>query len=237
MKTVAIVQARMDSQRLPGKALETVGGRTILEWVLHRTAKIAGLDQIVVATSNRASDVPIAVLCNRLGIAAFCGSADDVLDRYYRCATLHEATHILRVTADCPLLDPNINHTLTYDLKRGQLAYIGIVGIPDGFHQEAFTSEALELAWENATDPYEREHVVPWMIKHCHSFFHQAGINRGGKYSIDTADDLAKIRRLYAIDNGLFDLSAAQIIALADSPFQEPPLQEIDPPLIGRSRP
>jgi spore coat polysaccharide biosynthesis protein SpsF len=202
VRTVAIIQARLDSQRLPEKALRTIGDRTILEWVVYRTKQIK-VDEIVVATSDRETDDPIAKHCHDLGVECFRGSADDVLDRYAQAAEHYEATHILRVTADCPVLDPWLNQMILDKLVQWpMLDYVSSRGWPEGVGQEAFTFEALERAWDEATEQGDREHVVPFMIRNDNIAF----IDRTDeKLSVDTDEDLKFLRSLYRDSPEMFD--------------------------------
>ena len=108
MNTVAIIQARISSTRLPGKVLKKIEGKTILEHVINRVKTAKKLDDVIVATTVKKEDLEIVKLCANLGISVFCGSEDDVLDRYYQSARLFKAEHIVRITSDCPLIDPQV---------------------------------------------------------------------------------------------------------------------------------
>ncbi len=179
--------------------LEKIGDATVLGWVVYRTRQIK-LDQIVVATTGLSSDDRIVEECGYLDVECFRGSADDVLDRYYQCAKKYGATHVLRVTADCPMLDPWLNQVILDQLtSQPELDYAAARGWPDGVGQEAFTFEALESAWEEATEPSDREHVVTWMIRELECEY---ALN---KLSVDTEDDLQFLRDLYASEPGKFD--------------------------------
>ena len=106
MNTVAIVQARMSSTRLPGKVLKDIGGKTMLEWVTTRVRRASFITQVVVATTTGPKDDLIVDECRRLDVAVHRGSEQDVLDRYYNAAKEHETDVVIRVTSDCPLIDP-----------------------------------------------------------------------------------------------------------------------------------
>jgi len=108
MNTVAIIQARISSTRLPEKVLKIIEGKTVLEHVINRVRAAKNIDDMVVATTVKKEDLEIVKLCASLGISVFCGSEDDVLDRYYQTAKLFKAGHIVRITSDCPLIDPQI---------------------------------------------------------------------------------------------------------------------------------
>ncbi len=219
MRTVAIIQARMDSQRLPGKALMKIGDRTILEWVIHRTRMVKGVDAVTVATSRLTSDLPIIREAMRLGVEGWAGSPDDVLSRFKGYADKLEATHVLRVTADCPLLCPELNSLILSGLKGSECWYASMpTGGSNGLVQEAFTVEALRAANENATTDYEREHVVPWMLDNLYTHWVPQPFDLGSaRWCVDTQDDLNHLRMLYDHFPVLFDLPARDLVGLVAS--------------------
>jgi spore coat polysaccharide biosynthesis protein SpsF len=204
VKTVAIIQARLGSQRLPGKALELIGDASVLAWVVYRTRKIR-LDEIVVATTDLPEDDPIAEECRFLDVGCFRGSADDVLDRYYQAAKQHKSTHVLRVTADCPMLDPLLNQMILDKLiEWPALDYVASRGWAEGVGQEAFTFAALERAWNGATSQEDREHVVTHMLREESCYFVYDSRPRR-KLSVDTIADLEFLRGLYETEPAMFD--------------------------------
>jgi spore coat polysaccharide biosynthesis protein SpsF len=217
MRTVAIIQVRMGSQRLLGKALMEIGHKSVLRWVVHRVRMIQGLDGFYVATSNLSIDDPIAEHCNWMDYPCFRGSANDVLDRYYQCATEYEATHILRITADCPLLDPVINSRIVEALHAGEAEYVSATTRSNGFVQEAFTFEALQRAHQDVVTDSDKEHVVPRIIRNEKTLFLHPGVPLGeGRFCVDTRDDFERLRALYGSHPDLFDLPAQRIVRLAE---------------------
>ena len=211
MRTVAIIQARMGSERLPGKALMNIGDKTILEWVIFRTLLVEGVDEVMVATTIQGFDDPIYTECLGLGIECCRGARFDVLDRYYEAAEGYDG--VLRVTADCPLLDPGINSRIVDTLKTTDAEYVSMSTRSNGLVQEAFSIGALQRAWENATDPYDREHVVPWMIRNEKTRFLKPDFDLGsGRWCVDTQEDLDRLRALYAEDPCLFELTAEELV-------------------------
>jgi spore coat polysaccharide biosynthesis protein SpsF len=169
-RTLAIVQARMGSQRLPGKTLQEIGGKPMLGLVLERISRASQLDGVVVATTRNAADDPVAKLGVACGADVYLGSVDDVLDRYYQAARLYGAELIVRVTGDCPLVSPClIDEAVTATLETG-VDYTSnsrpISTFPEGLDVEVFTFAALEWAWREAVLGSEREHVTPYMWKH-----------------------------------------------------------------------
>lgn len=175
MKVAAIVQARMGSTRLPGKVLMKLDGTPVIQWICERLSRCAQLQDIVVATSDRAADDRLADALKRLGVRVFRGSEDDVLDRYYRAARAIRADAVVRVTGDCPLIDPELVDETALRLRAGQpdLQYVSNIQpptYPDGLDAEAFTLEALHKAWSEARWSSEREHVTLYMRHHPERF-------------------------------------------------------------------
>jgi spore coat polysaccharide biosynthesis protein SpsF (cytidylyltransferase family) len=165
MKTVAIIQARMGSTRLPGKVLMPVMGRPLLQWMLDRIATCKDVDEIIVATTTNDRDEVIAKFTESLGYRVFRGSEDDVLDRYYHAASLVHCDAVIRITADCPLLDPNILGKMINDFEMNKLDFLSNSeplpsSWPDGMDVSIVRFSALMTAWRNAIKPSEREHVT-----------------------------------------------------------------------------
>jgi spore coat polysaccharide biosynthesis protein SpsF len=162
-KIICIIQARFNSTRLPGKVLLDLGGKTVLERVVERVSGSHLIDKIVVATTIREDDSRIAQLCSMKGICVYRGSEDDVLDRYYQAATTGRASHVVRITADCPLIDPEIIDRVIkthLDNKADYTSNVLKETFPDGQDVEIFTFQALDRAWKEARLPSQREHVT-----------------------------------------------------------------------------
>ena len=165
---VAIIQGRMASSRLPGKVMADLGGQPLLAHVIRRAKAIRGMDQVVVATTTDARDKPLLELAEHLGVRGFAGDAEDVLDRYYQAARQHSATVIMRLTADCPFLDPQVSHHVLRRFQQEDADYASNAHpptYPDGLDTEVFSIGALERAWKEATLSSEREHVTPFIWK------------------------------------------------------------------------
>lgn len=223
MTTLTIVQARMGSTRLPGKVMAEIGGQPVLRHVLGRVVQ-ACISPIVVATSARGSDQPIADLCDELAIPCYRSSEHDVLNRFYRAAKHHGADQpddtIVRVTADCPLLCPELLRA-TVDLHEAVGAdYTGVQGAPEGFGQEAIRFAALEQAWQEARTPSDREHVIPF-IQDDPDRFRVAYVEapdfmfRGQRlrFTVDTQEDVDLLNILYGVTCGrLFQMGSRQIL-------------------------
>lgn len=203
-KTVAIIQARMGSTRLPGKALQQIAGQPMLQHVWERAGRATRLDQVLVATSTADQDDAIADYCAWNGIVCFRGSENDVLDRYYHAARFASADTVVRLTADCPLLDPTVIDTVLAAFRRGTFDYISNVDpptYPDGLDTEVFTFEALERAWLTASLPSEREHVTPFLRAAAHGFrtgnvFSPIDLSHL-RWTVDESADLTFVRNVF----------------------------------------
>jgi len=164
-RRVAIIQARMSSSRFPGKVLEPLMGVPLIVFMVQRVRTSKLLDQVLVATSTHASDDQLAATLNSFGVDCYRGSLEDVLDRFWRAAQLANASHVVRLTGDCPLMDSDLIDTALRGLEDGYGYFCNIMPptFPDGLDVEAFTIEALHRAWSNAQLKSEREHVTPYL--------------------------------------------------------------------------
>lgn len=170
---VAIIQARMGSTRLPAKVLLDLEDKTVLERVIERVKKSKFIQEAIVATTISKDDLKIVNLCAKMGIRVYCGSEDDVLDRYYQAARLLDRKHIVRITADCPLIDPKvIDRVIRAHLSKKADYTSNTIQetFPDGEDVEVFKFQTLKKAWEDAGLPSEREHVSPYIRKHQNLF-------------------------------------------------------------------
>ena len=171
MKIVAIIQARMSSTRLPGKVLMPLAEEPVLWHVVNRIRACKTIAEVVVATSTDAMDDAIEAWCQSADVICYRGSLNDVLDRYYQAALLHAADAVVRITADCPAVDPTIVDEVVYGFKAGGYEFYGLAGeFPDGLDCTVFAFNALARAWREATLPSEREHVGPYIEKHPEIF-------------------------------------------------------------------
>lgn len=172
--TVAVIQARMNSSRLPGKVLRTLGGETVLGRLIGSLKRARSVDRIVVATSDQAADDPVAKAARSAGVSVFRGSELDVLDRVYQAARFYRAEAVVRMTADCPLADPAVIDRVVAAFRDGRprgvdYAATGL-SYPDGLDVEVASFEALEAAWREAELSSEREHVLPFIWKRPERF-------------------------------------------------------------------
>ena len=214
-RVVAIIQARMASSRLPGKVLADLGGQPVLAWVVRRAGRAHGIDQVVVATSVAAEDDAVAAFCKEQDYACSRGSLYDVLDRYRQAAHEYDAEVIVRLTGDCPLIDPAMlaDNLKTFLGAKPPLDFAanrlpGERTIPIGLDAEFCTLAALETAWREAQKPHQREHVMPFFYEHADRFriLHIKHSPDYGNYrwTVDTPEDLELLRQVvsyFADDN------------------------------------
>jgi spore coat polysaccharide biosynthesis protein SpsF len=164
MKVVAVVQARMTSTRLPGKVLMEVLGKPLLRYETERIQKIPSIDEVVIATTTNKEDDPIAELCASLGVPVFRGSEPDVLSRYYEAAYQYNADVVVRFTADCPLIDPELSERVIRryldNNNRYDYCCTDYTTTPRGTDTEIFSFATLREAYCEGTLPKEREHVT-----------------------------------------------------------------------------
>jgi len=204
MRIVAIIQARMGSSRLPGKVLADLGGATMLAQVVRRLRAARRITQIVVATSTAADDDAVVREAGRIGAGVHRGSETDVLSRFAGAARSHRADAIVRITADCPLLDAEVvDHVVA--LLAGATDYASNThdrSYPRGLDVEALHRDTLERIARLATSPAAREHVTA-LVMEAPELFRVAQLRADRddsdlRWTVDTADDLAMIRALYA---------------------------------------
>ena len=222
-RVVAIIQARMSSSRLPGKVLQEISGTPMLLHVVNRARRASAVDDLMVATTTDDSDEPIETLCDHYGIPIYRGSQYDVLDRYYRAALQANADVIVRITADCPLIDPEeIDRTVDaffnsgVDFAANRLPWGR--NVPIGFDTEVCTFAVLERAWKEAKEPFEREHVMPYLYD-TPDRFKVLLVNRDPDYghyrwTVDTPEDLAFIRKIFQAFGGRDDMTYQEILNL-----------------------
>lgn len=205
MKVVAIVQARRGSTRLPDKVLADVEGRPLLAWVLARASAIPGVDQTVLATSTDPADARLVDVARAQNVDSYAGSESDVLDRYIHAARQYGADTVVRITADCPLLDPEASGRVVARFMRGDVDYASNVHprcVPDGMDTEVCSMRALEAAWRDARGPEEREHVTPYIWGNP-AKFRVTGIGEDPtlakvRLTVDYQADLDLVRAIYA---------------------------------------
>jgi spore coat polysaccharide biosynthesis protein SpsF len=236
MRTVAIIQARMTSSRLPGKVLKEIDGQPMLAHVVERVQRARRVDEVAVATTHETEDDAVAAFCESRCIPVYRGDPFDVLDRYYQAARRFQADVVVRVTADCPLIDPGVvDLTIEEFLRTGadfaanRLPPPWKRTYPIGLDTEVCSFAALERAWREADQPYQREHVMPYLYDQ-EGRFKVALVNHEPDYgalrwTVDTAEDLKFVRRVFAHFSGQHDFTWLDVLALLQ---REPDLARIN---------
>lgn len=235
-RIICIVQARMGSSRLPGKVLKEICGRPMLDWVIRRAVRAISIQKIMVATTVSPGDDPIHDYCQSNGIACYRGSEFDVLDRYYQAALCGEADVVVRLTADCPLIDPDLIDK-TVNALLAQNADFAANRLPPPYHRtypigldvEVATFSALQHAWKNASESYEREHVMPYLYDPAHGMTfvvvdHETDLGEL-RWTVDTPEDLEFIRQVTRKLSCRDDFSWLDVLNLLD---KFPELSEIN---------
>ncbi len=235
MSTVAIVQARVGSTRLRGKVLMDIDGKPMLLRVVERLRRAALLDEICVATTEGAEDDAVAELCERADVAVVRGSAHDVLLRYQKAAAELSADTVVRITSDCPLIDPDEvdRVVLAFADQQADLASNVIERmLPRGLDTEVVGARALARASREANEPHQREHVTPFLYEHPELF---RVVSVPGqpmtstldlsalRWTVDTDEDLAAVRALYA--NGAGAMGWRAIVGVIEG---DPALAQIN---------
>lgn len=207
MNIMIFVQARMGSTRLPGKVLSPLMGKPMLHYLIERLKQVRLADEGVILTTIQSIDDPIVALCKEEQIAYYRGPEEDVLARYYCAAIERHPDVIVRITADCPLLDPTLVDKVIgiYKHELPRWDYISTCYLkrtfPRGLDVEIFSFEALERAFNEATDPAEREHVTPFMYRHPELFRLrnvESPVDLSAyRLTVDTPEDFALIQNIY----------------------------------------
>ncbi len=201
---ISIIQARAGSSRLPGKVLIKIQDKTVLNHVVSRVSCSKYIDDTFVATTILEKDLKVVEECSNNGFRVFCGSENDVLDRYYQIAKIIKPQHIVRITADCPVIDPNVIDLVIREHIESNADYTSNtleVPYPDGQDVEVFSFYALKTAWENATLASEREHVTPFIKFNEDEFkIHKVFSNKEFskmRWTLDEKEDLELIKIFY----------------------------------------
>jgi spore coat polysaccharide biosynthesis protein SpsF len=175
LETIAIVQARLGSTRLPGKVLLEIEALPVLLHIVNRLKRVLKVDEVIIATSTLKINSKIVSFCNENNVKCFVGSEDNVLDRFYHAALVYQPKNIIRITGDCPLLDSDLINKLIDYYEKNSFDYCGIAtgaGVaneksifryPDGLDAEIFKFSVLEKAFKNATSKLHLEHVTPYI--------------------------------------------------------------------------
>ena len=218
--TVAIVQARMGSTRLPNKVMRPINGVAMIELLLTRLARARKIDRIIVATSEAPQNRPLADHVRSLGFEVYLGSENDVLDRYYQAAKPHEPQAVVRITGDCPLVDPVLVDEIIAAFEAQGVDYLSNISpptYPDGLDTEVFTYRALEQAAQQARKPAEREHVTPFIRESglftTANFAHETDHSRE-RWTVDEPADLQVVSAVFAHFHPRTDFGWLEVMAL-----------------------
>jgi len=220
LKTVAIVQARMGSVRFPNKVMRPICGTPVIGLLLERLSHSKRIDQIVLATSQDSRNEPLAEYVRELGYVVYRGSEGDVLDRYYQAANEAKADIVVRITGDCPLIDPQVVDVVIDLFQRQKVDYIANIcppTFPDGLDTEVFSFQALERAWRDAKEPYQREHVTP--------FIRESGLFRienlsneynhsSERWTVDEPEDFEVVQKVFEHFHSRRDFGWLEVLAL-----------------------
>ena len=239
MKTrvvVGIIQARMGSSRLPGKVMLDLEGQPVIARVYARVARAELLDHVLVATSTAEEDDPITVFCQSHSIPFFRGHSTDVLDRMYHAAKENRAEIVVRITGDCPLIDPDVIDQCVQVFLQAQPPVDFVANrlpgrrtYPVGLDTEVCSFDALEQAWSKATQQYQREHVMPFLYEDPSSFSvlcvdAQSDFSNL-RWTLDTKEDLKLLREIYRRFDGRDTFSWLDVLALHE---REPELARLN---------
>jgi spore coat polysaccharide biosynthesis protein SpsF len=231
----------MGSSRLPGKVLMDVAGKTMLERVICRAKCCQHVDDVVVATSMLPIDDAIVRACEDIDAFVFRGSDSDVLDRFTQAARSQRADVCVRLTSDCPLIDPEVSdHIISRFLQADPPVDYASNKIPQsyprGLDTEVFTLSALERAWRQATDKYQRSHVTVYIYEHPERFKLLGVISdvdrSDWRWTVDTVEDLQLVTQIYQRLGAEGDFSWRNVVALLEA---EPTLRQINQDIIQKS--
>ncbi|MFN5817049.1 MAG: aminotransferase class III-fold pyridoxal phosphate-dependent enzyme, partial [Pseudanabaena sp.] len=220
MTTLAIIQARMGSTRFPNKVMRQILGVPMVELLLHRLAKAKYVDRIVLATSIASNNQALVNHVKGLGYEVYQGSEDDVLDRYYQAACAIQPEIVVRITGDCPLVDPEIVDLAITTFKQANVDYLSNVSppsYPDGLDVEVFSFQSLKQAWQSANKPHEREHVTPYLRES--GKFQLLGINHSEdqsdkRWTVDEPEDFEVIKNIFEYFAPRKDFSWLEVLKL-----------------------
>ncbi|MEK4076516.1 glycosyltransferase family protein [Paenibacillus sp. FSL M7-0656] len=242
MNITAIIQARLGSSRLPAKVMKTLEDKSVLGHVITRVRAIPLVNNVVVATTNAIEDEEICKEAKRYKVDCYKGSINNVLKRYYEAAKLSNADVIVRITSDCPLIDPNISNKVIKYFINSHIDYLssGLSNtFPRGLDTEVFTFQALEKAHEESTKEYELEHVTPYIYENPDLFRIRVYSNEQNfshyRLTLDTIEDWKLISEIYkklytgrvfGLDDTIHLLQSHPELALINSQVKQKELGE-----------
>lgn len=207
MKTAAIIQARMGSTRLPGKILKDLMGKTVLQHVIERVQRVKNIDDIIIATTTLAHDDVVVDEALKCGAKYYRGSEENVLTRYYGAAKDNDVDIVVRITSDCPLIDPFVTDEIVdffkqdgmYDIVTNAGSDLSERTFPRGLDTEVFSFQALEKAYRQANKQYQREHVTPYIYENSPKiYYYKNSVDYSMfRWTLDTEEDFELIKEIY----------------------------------------
>jgi len=221
VKTIAIIQARMGSARFPNKVMQPILGRPMIEMLLSRLSLSRQVDQLILATSEDSRNRPLIDSVRKLGYQVFQGSENDVLDRYYQAAVSVQPDIVVRITGDCPLIDSGVVDGVIEAFKKNDVDYACNTNpptYPDGLDVEVFTFKSLADAWKEASKPYEREHVTPYIRES--GKFRSLNVpfqenHSSERWTVDEPEDFTVINAVFEHFHPRIDFGWLEILSLA----------------------
>ena len=235
MRIGVIIQARMGSTRLPGKVMLEIYGKTVLGHVIERVKQSERINAIIIATTNDTCDDLIETEALKNGVSVFRGSEQNVLERYYLAAKEKQLDVVVRVTSDCPLIDPFIIDNLIESFLENSYDMVSNTGsdyqkrtIPPGLDVEVFSFASLEEAYLKADQIYQLEHVTPYIYEHCQRLYFQRDDEDFSqvRLTLDTKEDFLLIQKIYEkLYHNKHDFYLTEILGLY---FNEPELFKIN---------
>jgi len=239
MSVTAVIQARMGSQRMPGKVLEDLCGQPLIYRVIERVRAASNIHQVVLATTENAQDDPLAQACKAWQVPCFRGAAADVLKRYADCARHLALEEVVRICADNPLLDPEALDAAVTRFLAEDADLVDVEGLPIGVGEcQVVHKRLLDDLDSRVTDPYDREHVLSCVYLHTDRY-RIAHVRFSGEYppgvrlTVDTLDDLELVRRIY---EALQDETFLKNDRVARFLMAHPQLLEMNHHVVQRSR-
>jgi spore coat polysaccharide biosynthesis protein SpsF (cytidylyltransferase family) len=203
-KPTIIIQARTGSSRLPGKVLSKIQSKPMIWHVINRVKKVKNVKQIILATSTNFVDRPLVKIAEQENILTFTGNPTDVLDRYYQASLKFNIDPIIRITGDCPLIDPKLITNMLDFFQHEKYDFISNnlnPTYPDGLDVSIFSFNVLEKTWKKANLQSEREHVVPYITKHKNIFkifsYENSKNLSNYRWTVDEKNDLIFVRKIY----------------------------------------
>lgn len=205
-KITIMIQARIGSRRLPKKVLAKIQNKPLIYYIVSRAEKAKKIDQIILLTTRKTEDKPLLRLAKKYKIEGYSGDVNDVLTRFYKCAIEFRADPIIRITGDCPLIDPKLIDKLLDVYNKNKYDYVTNTlppTFPDGLDIEIFSFKTLEKTYKNAKLKSEREHVTPYIRNHSQKFKIYNLKNRENlshlRWTVDESKDLKFVRKIYSL--------------------------------------